>query len=285
MIEQDPRVTEGSSFFRSLYDWMRRVAISVNGTEKQVATNTASIATNTAEISANTAAIATKVSKTGDTMTTSGSTATLTISDTGGNGANLKLAGNGGTTPNKSIRAQSGNLEFVNSAYSVAIAALSDGGRLSTNFGYGCKAGTSGGTGANTFNLFWTGAAMQLWVDTTNTGTINVTSDERIKHEISPIASDRAAFMRIVPISYQWKTQGIYVDDGVARWGFSAQNLFSTIPKAVTGDVTAVDEDGKPIPAQVDDRPILAMTVLEVQALIREVEALRAQVDALKTAP
>lgn len=45
MIEQDPRVTEGPSFFRSLYDWMRRVAISVNGTEKQVATNTASIAT------------------------------------------------------------------------------------------------------------------------------------------------------------------------------------------------------------------------------------------------
>ena len=30
MIEQDPRVTEGPNFFRSLYDWMRRVAIDLN---------------------------------------------------------------------------------------------------------------------------------------------------------------------------------------------------------------------------------------------------------------
>lgn len=30
MIEKDPRVTEGPNFFRSLYDWMRRVAIDLN---------------------------------------------------------------------------------------------------------------------------------------------------------------------------------------------------------------------------------------------------------------
>lgn len=30
MIEQDPRVTEGPTFFQSLYAWMKRVAVEVN---------------------------------------------------------------------------------------------------------------------------------------------------------------------------------------------------------------------------------------------------------------
>ena len=30
MLEQDPRVTEGPTFFQSLYGWMKRVAIEVN---------------------------------------------------------------------------------------------------------------------------------------------------------------------------------------------------------------------------------------------------------------
>ena len=48
MIEQDPRITEGPTFFSSLYAWMKRVALSVNS---------------------NTTDIAGKVSRSGDTMT------------------------------------------------------------------------------------------------------------------------------------------------------------------------------------------------------------------------
>lgn len=64
------------------------------------------------------------------TITTSGSTGTLTLTDTGGNGANLAFVGNGGTTPNKTIRAISGTLQVVNSAYSAVILTLSDAGNL-----------------------------------------------------------------------------------------------------------------------------------------------------------
>ncbi|MBB5508172.1 hypothetical protein [Paraburkholderia atlantica] len=59
-------------------------------------------------------------------------TSSLTVyapSDT--NGANIKLVGNGGTTPNKYIRAQSGNLQVLNSAYSAVVATLTDAGNLS----------------------------------------------------------------------------------------------------------------------------------------------------------
>lgn len=64
------------------------------------------------------------------TVGASASNAGLTISNTSTNGANLKLVGNGGTTPNKSIRAQGGNLEFVDSGYTNVILTLGDTGIL-----------------------------------------------------------------------------------------------------------------------------------------------------------
>lgn len=64
------------------------------------------------------------------TVGASASNAGLTISNTSTNGANLKLVGNGGTTPNKSIRAQGGNLEFTDSGYTNTILTLGDTGIL-----------------------------------------------------------------------------------------------------------------------------------------------------------
>lgn len=64
------------------------------------------------------------------TVVTSGQGSTLIVQDTGSNGANLQLTGNGTTTPNKTIRATNGRLEFVNSAYSSVVMAMSDDGYL-----------------------------------------------------------------------------------------------------------------------------------------------------------
>ena len=55
----------------------------------------------------------------------------VTIVATGGNGASMQFQGPGTTTPNKSIRVFSGDLEVMNSAYSAAILTLSDAGALS----------------------------------------------------------------------------------------------------------------------------------------------------------
>lgn len=52
----------------------------------------------------------------------------LGIINTTSAGANIKLTGNGATTPNKYIRANSGNLQILNSAYSGSIFTLSDAG-------------------------------------------------------------------------------------------------------------------------------------------------------------
>lgn len=225
-------------------------------------------------------------------VTTSGQTESLTVNDTGASGANLRLIGNGGTTPGKYIRAQGGALEFVNSAYSAVIASLDDSG-IFRPVAYRCKRGT-GAIGGNTFNLYWTGAACELWIDSSNVGTINVTSDERVKKQIAALGTDRAAYLQIRPISYRYRDIGIFEDqegpDG-EFWGFSAQNLLTCIPKAVQGSPTAVLKDGTPQPMSVLDRPILAQTVLQVQQLIAEAQAqaalisqLRAELDILKGA-
>lgn len=64
---------------------------------------------------------------------TSGQTATLSLTDTGGNGCGITLNGNGSTTPNKSIRAQSGTFQWINSAYNAIIGTMDDSGNFSTN--------------------------------------------------------------------------------------------------------------------------------------------------------
>lgn len=62
--------------------------------------------------------------------TTSGATTTVNVTDTGTYGANIKLTGNGATTPNKYIRSTNGQLQFVNSAYSNPVAYMDDLGNF-----------------------------------------------------------------------------------------------------------------------------------------------------------
>lgn len=76
---------------------------------------------------------------------TSGSSTSLVITDTGGNGANIKLVGNGTTTPNKHIRANAGSLQIINSDYSAQLFTLSDAGNA-------WFAGTLSAAGATTLN-------------------------------------------------------------------------------------------------------------------------------------
>lgn len=66
----------------------------------------------------------------GGTITTSGSSGSLIISDTGVNGSNIRLVGNGATTPNKSIRSFNGSFEIINSGYTASLLVLTDAGNL-----------------------------------------------------------------------------------------------------------------------------------------------------------
>lgn len=59
----------------------------------------------------------------------------VTVSNPNGNGAQVKLIGNGAVTPSKIVRVNSGALQVVNDAETAVIAALSDAGELSLSGG------------------------------------------------------------------------------------------------------------------------------------------------------
>lgn len=61
---------------------------------------------------------------------TDSSTGALTMVGTGGNGVNLKMVGNGGTTPSKTLRVINGVFQIVNNAYTAALLSLDDLGNL-----------------------------------------------------------------------------------------------------------------------------------------------------------
>ena len=73
-----------------------------------------------------------QVTSSGHAINTSGSTQSLIITDTGGNGANIRLNGNGGTTPNKTLRSVNGQFQIANSAFNNTILTLDDAGNLWT---------------------------------------------------------------------------------------------------------------------------------------------------------
>lgn len=60
----------------------------------------------------------------------SNTNSTVTVTNTGANGGNIKLVGNGGTTPNKYLRANTGAFQILNSAYAASILTLDDVGDL-----------------------------------------------------------------------------------------------------------------------------------------------------------
>jgi len=168
-----------------------------------------------------------------------------------------------------------GTLDFINNAYTNAVATLSDAGIFSAYAGYRCRQGDGGAISSSKFNFYWTGA-LQVWIDTTNLGNMSI-SDERIKQRIKAMPSlTETQFHKIHPISYHWADVGIFKDDGKARWGFSAQNLLGIAPQMVQGDVDAVQENGDPQPACLEPLAILAQTVLQVQQLLKRIAALEA---------
>lgn len=111
------------------------------------------------------------------TLTTSGLTTTLALQDTGANGANLALLGNGATTPNKYIRCVGGVLQIVNSAYNTPLLYLND-------FGASTSMQLQGGFYPTADNAYPVGQASARWsVIYAATGAIN-TSDQREKTAI-----------------------------------------------------------------------------------------------------
>lgn len=135
-------------------------------------------------------------------VTTSGTTNTLQVQDTGGNGANLKLVGNGATTPSKFLRVQGGSFGIVNNAYTTQILTLTDAGNLSTSGGMdgtviGANTpqnGTFTGLTANATATISSTSPLMVFNATSGTtlGTINFNAASSTAWQVQPTSTNFA---------------------------------------------------------------------------------------------
>ena len=161
------------------------------------------------------------------------------------------------------------NFEIINSANTQAILRLSDDGKFDAIREFVSRQGQNGAIiSSSTWGYAWTGN-LEIWIDTTRIGWVNVsTSDERIKHSITPMGLlDEDVFAKITPIKFRWQDIPPFIDDGVDHWGFSAQNILDYAPLAVKGSVTETGPNGEIYPANIDLMAILGQTILQLQAL------------------
>lgn len=180
-----------------------------------------------------------------------GTTSTFTFSDQGTNGINLRLQGNGGVAPSKTIRVVSGSFQIVNDAYSLAILQLADNGNLSISGTFSATAisGTSlTGTSLNVGSGTITSGTVNCGA--INSGSINATgniiasgnvagfSDARLKTEVKAITNALVRLRATQPVTY--------IKDGKLGRGYIAQRMQPVYPELVeqAGDYLAFNYMG-----------------------------------------
>jgi hypothetical protein len=139
--------------------------------------------------------------------------------------------------------------------------------------GWTSRNGATGSYGANHFNIFWTGSAAQLWIDSTNEGSISLTSDPRVKHNIEPMADGALdKLMKLRPVTFNWADVGIYRDDFKRHSGLLTTEVQPILPEAVEGELGALTTDGDPQPQSLEPLPLIALLIKSVQELKTEVK-------------
>jgi len=119
----------------------------------------------------------------------------------------------------------------------VGVTSTGGSGKIVSAYGnFRCRAGV-GGAETNAFVINWTGSP-QLWIDTTNVGTLATVSDYRIKRNIqnqTAPALERVIALR--PITYQMADYGdLFKSSDDIKEGFIAHELQAIIPSAVEGE-------------------------------------------------
>ena len=103
--------------------------------------------------------------------------------------------------------------------------------------------GTGGTSNNNAINFWWTGSALQAYVDNTLLGTVSITSDYRIKKNVETQAAPAIErVMNLRPVTYEIADYGdLFKADGVTREGFIAHEVQEVIPSGAEGEKDAED--------------------------------------------
>jgi hypothetical protein len=97
----------------------------------------------------------------------------------------------------------------------------------------------------------------------------NVSSDRRLKENITPLTTGLASVLALKPSQYNYKA-----DPTTLIQGFIADELQQIVPHAVSGEANAVDKDGKPVYQGVDASFLIPFLVSAIQELNAKITAL-----------
>jgi hypothetical protein len=116
------------------------------------------------------------------------------------------------------------------------------------------------GSGQNYMIFAYNGGAIGGITQNGTTGVAyNVSSDYRLKENVTPMTTGLATISALKPVTYDW------ISDKSEGEGFIAHELQAVIPHAVTGTKDAVDADGKPVYQGVDYSKIVVHLVAAIQ--------------------
>lgn len=149
--------------------------------------------------------------------------------------------------------------------------------------GYRTRSGFSGTFSSNMFNINWSGAQASLWIDNTNVGVFQFTSDRRLKEDIRPMqqrAIDRVLALNPVSFRYREIDGTVFTGSPEQVEGFIADELQEVIPSAVNGEKDALTDSGTIQPQTLNMAPIVSVltkALQEQQQIIDELSSLLRQ--------
>jgi hypothetical protein len=182
-----------------------------------------------------------------------------------------------GNTPTERMRiTNDGNVTISSTAYTSArlgIGGYANGDRL----GVYMRASTDPATPFDFRNAANTTVGS---IATTASATaFNTSSDYRLKENVTPITNGITRFQQLKPSQFNF-----IADPGHTVDGFLAHEAQAVVPECVTGTKDAVDADGKPVYQGIDQSKLVPLLTAALQEAIAKIEALEADVAALKGA-
>ena len=106
--------------------------------------------------------------------------------------------------------------------------------------------------------------------------TYTTTSDVRLKHAIAALGGALDVVAALRPVRFKWNA------DDSADEGFLAHELQQVLPRAVTGEPDAVNEDGSVKPQGVDHSRLVPWLTAALQEAVAQMQALTARVASLE---
>lgn len=158
-------------------------------------------------------------------VSTNGSINSIKIIDGGASGANLKLTGNGATTPSKTIRVFGGELNIINDAYTASIFTLLDNGNLVVS---GTINNSTGAVAAYTNiapSSLTVGASPWVYQNTNAYGVFLHILGATVAGSSLQISKDNSAYFTVGDTTYM----SVYVAPG-----FYAKLTYTTAPSGAT---------------------------------------------------